>query len=158
MADLIHHQPFVNLVVTNVPGPPVPLYAMGARMLEVFPVIPLAGNLSVGVAAFSYDGQLSLGIFADSDTCPDLDVLADGIRASFAELVAPAGESGTPVGQPPDRRAPRRSVGRGAGHGDPIRAGSRPRTDKGHGAGGRPRGRAAGPPARAGAGRGGGGP
>jgi len=93
-AAVAHHQPFMNLVVTNVPGPSMPLYALGAQMLEAFPVVPLAGNLSIGVAALSYDGQLSLGLFADRDRCPDLDVLADGIRRSFSELIVAAGESG----------------------------------------------------------------
>ncbi len=85
---LVNRQPLVNLVVTNVPGPGVPLYAMGARMLEAFPIVPLAGNLSVGVAALSYDGQLTVGILADPDTCPDVAVLAAGISRSFADLVA----------------------------------------------------------------------
>lgn len=84
---LVHHQPFVNLVVTNVPGPDVPLYAMGARMLEAFPIVPLAGNLSVGVAALSYDGQLTLGLLADRDSCQDLDVLREGIEHSFSQLI-----------------------------------------------------------------------
>ena len=92
-ARFAHHQPFVNVVVTNVPGPAVPLYALGAQMLEAFPVVPLAGNLSVGVAAFSYNGQLSVGLFADRDRCRDVDVLALGIRRSFSELVDAAGLS-----------------------------------------------------------------
>jgi hypothetical protein len=80
VARFIQHQPFVNLVVTNVPGPTVPLYAMGSRMLEAFPVLTLAGNLSLAVAAFSYDGQLSMSVIAGRDECRDLDVLADGVR------------------------------------------------------------------------------
>ena len=91
---LVHHQRLVNLVITNVPGPPVPMYSMGARMLEAFPIVPLAGNLSLGVAAFSYDGQLSIGILADRDRCPDVEVLAEGIRSSFAELVAAGKDRG----------------------------------------------------------------
>jgi diacylglycerol O-acyltransferase / wax synthase len=89
-APLVHHQPFVNLIVTNVPGPQVPLYSLGSRMLDVIPVVPLAGNLSLGVAAFSYDRRLSVGVFADRDRCPDIDVLADGIESSFGELVLAA--------------------------------------------------------------------
>lgn len=87
---LMHHQPFFNIVVTNVPGPPFPLYAMGARMLEVFPFVPLAGNLSVGVAALSYDRELTVGLIADRFLWEDLDVLARGIERSFAELVKAA--------------------------------------------------------------------
>ena len=90
-ARLVHRQPFFNLVVTNVPGPGVPLYVLGARMLEAFPIVPIAGNLSVGVAALSYGEQLTIGLLADPGACPDLDVFADGIDGSFAELVAVAG-------------------------------------------------------------------
>ncbi len=68
-ARLIHRQPFFNLVVTNVPGPGVPLYVLGARMLEAFPIVPIAGNLSVGVAALSYGDQLTIGLLADPDAC-----------------------------------------------------------------------------------------
>jgi WS/DGAT/MGAT family acyltransferase len=84
----VEHQPFVNLVVTNVPGPPVPLYAAGARMLEAFPVVPLGANLTVGVAVLSYDGTLSISVTADAVACPDVDVLAAGIERSLAGYVA----------------------------------------------------------------------
>ena len=86
-SHLVRHQPFVNLVVTNVPGPDVPLYALGARMLEAIPLVPLGGNLSVGVAALSYEGQLAIGILTDPHACPDVDVLADGVSRCFRELV-----------------------------------------------------------------------
>jgi diacylglycerol O-acyltransferase / wax synthase len=84
----VHRQPFVNLVVTNVPGMQVPLYLLGSKMLEAYPFVPLSGNLSVAIAILSYDGQLNLGISADPDLAPDLDVLVEGIRESFAELGA----------------------------------------------------------------------
>ncbi len=90
-ARLIHRQPFFNVVVTNVPGPNVPLYVLGARMLEAFPLVPIAGNLSVGIASLSYDGQLTVGLLADPEACPDADVLARGIDRSFTTLVAVAG-------------------------------------------------------------------
>ena len=86
----IHHQPFVNLVVTNVPGPDVPLYVLEARMLEAIPFVPLAGNLSVGVAALSYAGRLSLGILCDPVACPDATVLAQGMERCFDELISSA--------------------------------------------------------------------
>ncbi|MGA2932498.1 MAG: WS/DGAT domain-containing protein, partial [Acidimicrobiales bacterium] len=86
-SHLVHHQPFVNLVVTNVPGPDVPLYVLGARMLEVIPLVPLAGNLSVGVAALSYNGQLTIGILTDPVACPDVEVLAEGVGRCFSGLV-----------------------------------------------------------------------
>jgi WS/DGAT/MGAT family acyltransferase len=87
-ARAAHHQVFFNLVSTNVPGPQVPLYCMGARMREAYPMVPLARNLGIGIAILSYCGMLHLGILADRDAFPDLDVLADGIVDAFAELRA----------------------------------------------------------------------
>ena len=85
---VLHRQPFVNLVVTNVPGPPVPLYMAGARLLETAPIVPLAGNLDVSVGILSYQDQIRVGLFADGAACPDVAVLAEGIEKSFAELAA----------------------------------------------------------------------
>lgn len=80
------YQPLINLVVTNVPGPPVPLYAAGARMLEAFPVVPLSANLTLGVALLSYDGTLTFTVTADASAFPDAEVLAAGIERSLADL------------------------------------------------------------------------
>jgi diacylglycerol O-acyltransferase len=80
----------VNTVTTNVPGPQRPLYAAGRRMLECFPYVPLGGHVRVGVAIFSYDGNLGFGVTGDWDGAPDIDVLCDGIESSMAELLAAA--------------------------------------------------------------------
>lgn len=85
----VHHQPFVNLVVTNVPGTTFPLYAMGAELLEAIPIVPLGGNLSVSVGVLSYNGRIVLGIFADPDACGDLDVLVEGVESAFDALAQP---------------------------------------------------------------------
>jgi diacylglycerol O-acyltransferase len=76
----------VNLVVTNVPGPPVPLYLAGARLLELFPVVPVMGNLTLVVAVLSYAGQLNLTAIADPDGCPDLELFAQGVRSALEDL------------------------------------------------------------------------
>jgi WS/DGAT/MGAT family acyltransferase len=76
----------VNLVVTNVPGPPTPLYLAGARLLELFPVVPVMGNLTLVVAVLSYAGQLNLTAIADPDGCPDLEVFAQGMRSALDDL------------------------------------------------------------------------
>ena len=86
LARTMHVQPLMDVVVTNVPGPPFPLYFMGARLTESVPIVPLGGNLSVGIALLSYDGQLTVGVYADPDACPDLDVLVDALHAALAEL------------------------------------------------------------------------
>jgi WS/DGAT/MGAT family acyltransferase len=85
-ARLAHRQPFFNLVITNVPGPQVPLYCMGGRMLEAFPVVPLTRNTALGIAILSYCGQLHLGLYVDADAVDDVTVLAAGLEDSFAEL------------------------------------------------------------------------
>ncbi len=78
----------INTVTTNVPGPQIPLYALGRRMLQVFPYVPLGIQMRIGVAAFSYDGTLSFGITGDYDSAPDIDVLAWGIQTGMGELLA----------------------------------------------------------------------
>ena len=75
-----------NMVVTNVPGPQFPIYMLGARMLSIFPHVPLADHLGLCVALMSYDGQLCWGVNADYDLVPDVaDFLAD-VDAAFQEL------------------------------------------------------------------------
>jgi WS/DGAT/MGAT family acyltransferase len=76
----------VNLVVTNVPGPSVPLYLAGSRVLETFPMMPTMGNLTLVVAALSYAGQLNLTATADRDGCPDVEVFARGVRDTLDAL------------------------------------------------------------------------
>jgi WS/DGAT/MGAT family acyltransferase len=79
-----------NVVVTNVPGPQIPLYAAGAEMLEVFPVVPLAKGQAVSIGLTSYNGGVYYGLNADRDAMPDVDVLAQCIEESLAELVETA--------------------------------------------------------------------
>jgi WS/DGAT/MGAT family acyltransferase len=93
-ARVVHRQPFFNLIVTNVPGPQQPLYLMGARLLEAFPIVPLTRNLSVVVGILSYDGTLHFGLWADRDAAADVEVLANGIEDAFTELLKVAQERG----------------------------------------------------------------
>jgi WS/DGAT/MGAT family acyltransferase len=81
----LRHQP-TNLVVTNVPGSPVPVYMLGARMLAVYPVVPLAPNQGLGVALLSYAGGLYWGFNSDWDAFPDLHDFAGEIQVQFEEL------------------------------------------------------------------------
>jgi WS/DGAT/MGAT family acyltransferase len=75
-----------NTVVTNVPGPQFPMYMLGARLLEVYPHVPLVDNLGIGIALMSYDGQMHWGVNADRDLVPDLHAFLEHLEASFAEL------------------------------------------------------------------------
>ncbi|MGZ8634658.1 MAG: wax ester/triacylglycerol synthase family O-acyltransferase [Solirubrobacteraceae bacterium] len=79
-----------NVTITNVPGPAQRLYAFGAPMREVIPMVPLAAEHALGVAIFSYDGGVVFGIVADRETVPELDVMAAGIEEAVAELLAMA--------------------------------------------------------------------
>ncbi|MET0768718.1 MAG: WS/DGAT domain-containing protein, partial [Solirubrobacteraceae bacterium] len=91
-------QRFFNLTVTNVPGPQFPLYLLGRRLSRVYPQVPLAENCALGIAIMSYDGHIDFGLIADYDAVPDLDLVADGLRAAIGELATAAGAG------PPARR------------------------------------------------------
>jgi WS/DGAT/MGAT family acyltransferase len=81
-------QRLFNLVITNVPGPQFPLYAAGAKMTEMFPVVPLAKNQAVSIGITSYDGGVYFGLNADREAMSDVDTLAALIEESLEELVA----------------------------------------------------------------------
>jgi diacylglycerol O-acyltransferase / wax synthase len=76
-----------NVAVTNVPGPQVPLYAAGAKMMEMYPVIPLARNQALAIGVTSYDGGVYFGLNGDRDAMSDLDVLATMIGESVEEMI-----------------------------------------------------------------------
>ncbi|HET9691895.1 MAG TPA: WS/DGAT domain-containing protein, partial [Acidimicrobiales bacterium] len=80
----------VNTLTTNVPGPQLPLYACGRRMVTAHPYAPLGAQMRLATAIFSYDGRVSFGVTADWDSSRDLAVLTDGIRAGIDELLAAA--------------------------------------------------------------------
>lgn len=75
-----------DVLVTHVPGPPRPLYAMGAPMRDVYPVVPLAHGQTVAIGVTSYDGTVCYGLNADRDAMQDVDVLAAALEESLAEL------------------------------------------------------------------------
>jgi diacylglycerol O-acyltransferase / wax synthase len=88
---LMSRQRFFNVVVTNVPGPQFPLYLLGRRMLDPFPMVPLASGQGVGVALLSYDGHINFGLVGDYDLLWDLEDLAGDVEASLVELAQEAG-------------------------------------------------------------------
>jgi WS/DGAT/MGAT family acyltransferase len=77
----------VSVTTANVPGPPLPVYLAGMRVLEVFPVLPLIGKVPLGVGAISYSGQFTIGVIADADVGPDLEVFV-ARAASELEVLA----------------------------------------------------------------------
>src|SRR5688500_2988785 len=84
-------QRFFNVVVTNVPGPQIPLYLAGKRMLDTFPMVPLAKNQALGIALLSYAGRINFVLVGDYDLMWDIDSFADDIEESLADLAAEAG-------------------------------------------------------------------
>jgi diacylglycerol O-acyltransferase len=88
---LMARQRFFNLVVTNVPGPQFPLYLLGRRMVDPFPMVPLAKNQALGVALLSYDGRINFGLVGDYDLLWDLDDLALEVERALADLAEAAG-------------------------------------------------------------------
>jgi len=148
IARLINSARRFNLIVTNVPGPPVPFYLLGARMEAIYPHLPLFENQGLSVALLSYAGTLSWGIGGDWNQMPDLAEFVAALAESFAELRAAAAEEAGEAARPhlvvhpghgaatrtpapgaaPDRRA-RRHAGSAAG--DPRRGGQGPRLETG---------------------------
>jgi len=78
--------PVYNMIVSNVPGPQMPLYLLGAKLHAVYPQIPLFPNQALGIAAMSYCGKVYFEAIGDWDLVPDLRVLVRAIRGSFDEL------------------------------------------------------------------------
>jgi diacylglycerol O-acyltransferase len=86
-------QRLVNVYVANVPGPSAALSLGPAPLTEVFALVPLLGNVTLGVGVLSYAGQLNITVVADRDSCADLPVFTEALRSALAELTA--GATGT---------------------------------------------------------------
>jgi WS/DGAT/MGAT family acyltransferase len=78
-------RPF-NMTVTNVPGPQFPMYMLGSKLLVQYPAVPLWAGHGLGVALFSYNGELAWGLNADWDVVPDVSAFVEKVHAAFAEL------------------------------------------------------------------------
>jgi diacylglycerol O-acyltransferase / wax synthase len=83
---LFLHQRASNVLVTNVPGPPRPLFVLGARLLDVLPIPPLMGNVGLALAAFSYTSHVSLVVTTDAGAFPDVDVLMAAMDRDWQTL------------------------------------------------------------------------
>ncbi|MBV8946403.1 MAG: wax ester/triacylglycerol synthase family O-acyltransferase [Solirubrobacterales bacterium] len=120
-----------NLLVTNIPGPQFPLYLLGRRLEDLFPLAFLPKNHALAVAVMSYNGAIDYGLLADYDALPDIDVIADGIDASLRELLEAAPRSARPTAasEPPARSGPTSNDSARNGDSDRIlpTAGGRPK-------------------------------
>ena len=88
MVRVMKRQHLVNLIVSNVPGPRVPLYVAGVRITEIFQIGTVQGNVTISVGAFSYAGQLNVDVVGDSDALPDLAIFTDGVADALSGLGA----------------------------------------------------------------------
>jgi WS/DGAT/MGAT family acyltransferase len=90
IAELLSSPRTFNITITNIPGPQFGLYVLGRELREIVPMVPLAGGHALGIAVFSYRGRLSFGLLADYVALPDLEMLADDLRAALGELATAA--------------------------------------------------------------------
>jgi diacylglycerol O-acyltransferase len=88
--------PLLNMICTNVPGSPTPLYSAGRRLLASYPHVPTGYELGLGVAMQSYDGKIFFGLTADAHVAPDVGRLRDYIRSCFDQLCKAAAKSAQP--------------------------------------------------------------
>lgn len=86
----MNRQRRVNLLMSNLPGPPQPMYFAGSRILEVFQVGVIQGNVPLSVGVLSYSGQLNLDIVTDANLIPDAAVFAEGMADDLKRLGATA--------------------------------------------------------------------
>jgi diacylglycerol O-acyltransferase len=92
-------QYWAQAVTTNVPGPRVPLFVLGRRMVSAHAYVPIAGGTRISIGIFSYLDTMTFGINADFDGFPDVDVLATGIRRGVDELTGLAAKEPAPAAQ-----------------------------------------------------------
>lgn len=91
-----------NTLVTNIPGPQVPLYEMGAEQLAAYPIVPLLEEMGIGIGVMSYNGLTCWGITADKNIVPDVGAFMDALAKSLAAVEKAAGA--------PAKAAPRKLV------------------------------------------------
>jgi diacylglycerol O-acyltransferase / wax synthase len=77
----------MDTATTNVPGPQRAVHALGRRLLESYPYVPIVGTIRIVVAIFSYDGGLYFGVTGDRDHAPDIGILSAGIEAGLRDLL-----------------------------------------------------------------------
>lgn len=84
------HARLYNVLVTNVPGPQVPIYCLGARLRAVYPFVPLTVTQTLGIGVMSLDGRMHFGFTADWGARPDVDVLGDMLTDALSDLLESA--------------------------------------------------------------------
>jgi diacylglycerol O-acyltransferase len=103
-ARLQARQRFLNLVVTNVPGPQTPLYVLGRELEHIYPVVPLAENTALGVAVMSYNGRMGFGLNCDYDALAEAESLTGHLGQAIDALLSAARRARR--GRPRAKRSP----------------------------------------------------
>ncbi|WP_421121913.1 WS/DGAT domain-containing protein [Aquihabitans daechungensis] len=85
------HRPLFNVTISNVPGPPFPLYSIGARMVANYPIGPIMDGGGLNMTVMSYLDRLDFGLLACPDVLPDVAQLADGLQTALDELITATG-------------------------------------------------------------------
>ena len=101
-----------NLIITNVPGPQLPLYLLGRELEAIAPVAFLPRRHALSIAVFSYNGLISVGLLGDHDRMYDLELIGEGVEESLAELEQPAVAMGADGDRGPLRPSPAREPSR----------------------------------------------
>ncbi|MGB4988874.1 MAG: WS/DGAT domain-containing protein, partial [Pyrinomonadaceae bacterium] len=84
--------PPFNMVATNVPGPQIPLYLVGKKLVKQYPYVPIGYGLGLGCAIFSYNQVLYFGFSSDAQAMPDVEVFKEIVDQVFVELIETADE------------------------------------------------------------------
>jgi diacylglycerol O-acyltransferase / wax synthase len=109
--------PISNLIISNVPGSPVPLYFAGAQLASFYPVSIVVHSMALNVTVQSYAGRLDYGLIACRRALPDVTDLGDYLLAEHELLLAKAKEAASVMAPIADQRssaAPQQAVSRGA--------------------------------------------
>ncbi len=94
-AKAVAHPRVYNLTVSNIPGPRMPVYMLGAELLEAHPVVPIAEGHALSIGIFSHGEQLGFGLYADPEAFPQVDDLPASLGVSLRELLLPRGATRT---------------------------------------------------------------
>jgi diacylglycerol O-acyltransferase / wax synthase len=94
-SHILNKVPAFNVVISNIPGPPVPIYMAGAKLLAHYPVSVVTDGLGLNITVISYLGQMHFGLVADRATVPDVDVMAANLHTELRTLLRAARHPGT---------------------------------------------------------------
>ena len=96
-----NHRPIHNLVISNVPGPPFPLYLAGAELVAAYPMGPIMDGAGLNITVLSYRDHIDIGFLADAELVPDIWEVAAQVRPAFDELLELAGSIDPTITKPP---------------------------------------------------------